>query len=479
MKVVICSTPGSEVFLLSNFLKELGVKDSNYYCIDNECFGFESSGLSNSLSSLNCKIDEVIGQINDNEFIVGHFGVDKKENFEKFKNIFLYRDIKYSLVTFGLLADKLKIAKKDFINCPDEDKIKQNFILNFLQSNLDVLFDLYKKNVSWIHEEEILKINFDKLNGNFGREIQIVEFKKILEYLNFNLTNTEIEVKISNALNKDNLFKIYIEDDYNPYFTKNFINLYKNKGFKKLNKILGYDRIHDIIRNKISFTNNLSFYDRYWKVNKKKVTTWCYGINIVENLISNYKFKSVLDAGCGSGDVVRYLLSKGYNAKGIELSSSVLKDFASDLLKGGIVQQGSLMNLPFKDNEFDVVFSTEVLEHINEKDIPKVIQELSRVCKGTVFLTISLRPSSNFNKYHINLKPRSWWEDQFLQNSFVKDYEMIEKLQKVIPNSTVKEIMEIGPTRTHIHEMEWFINNPPYDLNGELEPWYFIFKKNE
>ena len=37
--------------------------------------------------------------------------------------------------------------------------------------------------------------------------------------------------------------------------------------------------------------------------------------------------------------------------------------------------------------------------------------------------------------------------------------------------------MESGPTRTHIHEMEWFIEKPPFDLKGELEPWYFIFKK--
>lgn len=240
---------------------------------------------------------------------------------------------------------------------------------------------------------------------------------------------------------------------------------------------MGYkNRIHKILK-KFKFIRKISFYDDYWKQNKKSIGSWNYGINIVDNLINNYKFSSVLDAGCGSGDVVKYLISKGYKAKGIELSGQVLKDYSKDLLKKGIVQQGTLKSLPFKDNEFDVVFSSEVLEHIHEEDIPVVVSELYRVCKNVIFLTISLRPSSNFNKYHITLKPREWWESHFLKYPVIKDSENINKFQLVKANASVREIMEIGPTKTHIHEMEWFVSQPPYDLNGELEPWYFIFKK--
>ena len=478
MKVAICSLPGPDAYLLSNFLKELGFKESKFYFIDDELFDFTSHNdfIKENYSNINksdYKFDEIICQVNDNEFVSGHFGIDKKEKFNEFKSIFLYRDIKYSLTSFGLLVYKFRLWKSDKIKSD-----KNEFVSVFLKNYSSILFNLYSKIIPWINEETVLKINFDLLYGEFGREIQINEFKKILKYLQFDLSDKEIELKISNALNKDNLFKISLKKEYDFYFTRDFLSLYKKNGFKKLNKVLGYEKIRDILSTRVKFAKKLSFYDVYWKQNKKKVTSWSYGINIVDNLLSNYEFESVLDAGCGSGDVVRYLLSKGYDAKGIELSDSVLKDFAGDMLKKGFVQQGSLMELPFKDNEFDVVFSSEVLEHIDEEDIPKVVAELTRVSKKIIFLTISLRPSSNFNKYHINLKPRLWWENQFSQHSFTKEIEIRDKLQMIKPNATVKELMEIGPTKTHIHEMDWFVNNPPYDLNGELEPWYFIFKKD-
>lgn len=483
MKVAICSLPGSDAYLISNFLIELSFNDSNYYLIDNESFYYGSVSSSNDINDLKtCKksnytFDEIVGKINDNEILSGHFGIDKKRYLDSFKTIFLYRDIKYSLVSFAFLVEKLMIWNSDKVKSDRIDINKKEFAFNFLKIHTTTLYYLFTKIIPWKSEEEVLVINFEKLYGELGREIQIEEFKKIVKYLHYDLSDREIELKIANALNKDNLFKNNNKNDCSFFFTKDFLNFYKKNGFKRLNKSLGFEKIKEILKNKFSLSENLSFYDRYWKQNKKKVATWNYGINIVDNLISNYDFKTILDAGCGSGDVVRYLTSKGYDTKGIELSGSVLKDFAGDMLKKGIVQQGSLMKLPFKDNEFDVVFSSEVLEHIDEDDIPKVVEELSRVCKEIIFLTISLRPSSNFNKYHINLKPREWWENQFLQHSFTKEKKIIDKLQMVKPNATVGEIMEIGPTKTHIHEMEWFINKPPYDLHGELEPWYFIFKK--
>jgi ubiquinone/menaquinone biosynthesis C-methylase UbiE len=246
--------------------------------------------------------------------------------------------------------------------------------------------------------------------------------------------------------------------------------------------MLGYESNKEKLlnlKNNIFNFKSQSFYDKYWKLNKKNKNTWNYGITIVDNLIKNYKFKTVLDAGCGSGDVVRYLMSKGYDARGIELSTTVLKKYSKDLLDKKIVFQGSLTNMPFKDKTFDVIFSSEVLEHIPEEEIQNVIEEFYRVSKKYLFLTISLRPSSNFNKYHITLKERVWWENKFIEAGFEKDTDLITKLQVGNSKLTNEQVLQTGPTKSHIHEMDWFINNPPYDFNGELEPWYFIFKKVE
>lgn len=483
MKVMLCSVPKSGTYLLSNFLIELNFNNSHFHFGDEEYSDYSTSTLKTARENPEifkniCSFDKAVIKIKENEFAVGHFSLDKNQYLSDFKTIFLYRNLKYCTVSFGFWTKnsnrwKHNEKSEQWRNTNDN----QDFIADFLKIHGNPVYDLFKKTVPWINEEGILKVNFEKLTGELGREIQIKEFKKIVEYLELNLSHKELVTKISNALNKDSLTKSSSKKDYDFYFSKNFKNYYKKSGLKQLNKILGYENFKDNLISKIKFNNNLSFYDKYWKLNKNKNNSWNYGINIVDNLISNYNFKTVLDAGCGSGDVVKYLISKGYEAKGIELSNSVLKDYANDLYKKRIVQQGSLTKLPFKDNEFDVVFSSEVLEHINEEDIPLVVSELFRVCKKVIFLTISLRPSSNFNKYHINLKPRLWWENQFLKHGLVKDDEVVKNLQLTKLNATVKDIMEIGPTKNHIHEMEWFINKPPYDLNGELEPWYFIFKK--
>jgi hypothetical protein len=52
---------------------------------------------------------------------------------------------------------------------------------------------------------------------------------------------------------------------------------------------------------------------------------------------------------------------------------------------------GSLQAIPWQDNQFDLVYSHEVLEHIPAADIPAVLSELVRVSKGRLVLTISLR----------------------------------------------------------------------------------------
>ena len=84
-----------------------------------------------------------------------------------------------------------------------------------------------------------------------------------------------------------------------------------------------------------------------------------------------------------------------------------------------MVKQGSLTSIPYPSKKFDLVFSSEVLEHIPEVDIPKVVRELCRVSKGDLFLSISLRRSGldplppEPPNVHVTVKPREWWEEQF------------------------------------------------------------------
>ena len=489
MKIALCSVPKSGTYLISNFLTEIGFGNSKIHLNDNEYSDYSKAITVDQARETpeKFKVDsdflDSINTVKDNNFVVGHFSTFNKKHLSDFKTIFIYRDLKKCCASFAFwTANTTRWINYEKSSVWRSNIDRESFVFDFLQEHGESLLSLFNKTVPWINETGILKVKFENLIGENGRESQIDEYKKIVNYLGVGINGVELESKISNTLNKESLTKVNSNVDYDYYLNKSFLKKFKSLGFNKLNENLGYDNYRDKFLNfKKQFLNlkDLSFYDKYWKLNKKNKNSWNYGITVVDNLINNYNFKTVLDAGCGSADVVRYLLSKGYEAKGIELSSGVLNEYARDLLKNNTVSQGSLKKLPYSNNSFDVIFSSEVLEHIHKEDITKVVDEFFRVSKKYVFLTISLRPSSNFNKYHVTLKDRSWWENKFLQAGFVKDDTLLKKLQLLKLGASNREVLETGPTKTHIHEMDWFIDNPPLDFYGELEPWYFIFKKSK
>jgi len=96
-------------------------------------------------------------------------------------------------------------------------------------------------------------------------------------------------------------------------------------------------------------------------------------------------FDSYLDVGAAEG-YTAYLIGKLF---GVKVS---VCDFCEELCNKsrelfGIdskVANGS--ELPYKDNEFDVVLCTETLEHI--PDLPKALSELIRVSRKAVVITV-------------------------------------------------------------------------------------------
>lgn len=86
----------------------------------------------------------------------------------------------------------------------------------------------------------------------------------------------------------------------------------------------------------------------------------------------------VLDFGCGRGEMVSSLDSLGYDAYGCDIKP-VWEQLPDS--PGGKLSLISMRpyRLPFEDDTFDVVFSTSVLEHAQNKE--KCFREIHRVLK--------------------------------------------------------------------------------------------------
>lgn len=112
-----------------------------------------------------------------------------------------------------------------------------------------------------------------------------------------------------------------------------------------------------------------------------------------------FKNKKLLDIACGRGGYARFFLKKGAIVAALDITDKYFQKF-----KGINFILGDGRKLPFKDNSFDIVFSSSTIEHITEQQ--KFVNELKRVLKKDGFCYLSFPPfwspvgSHQFKPFH-------------------------------------------------------------------------------
>ncbi len=96
-----------------------------------------------------------------------------------------------------------------------------------------------------------------------------------------------------------------------------------------------------------------------------------------------------LDLGCGTGNDVHLAINAEMKYVGVDLSKGML-DIARKAVKRGKFFEMDITNLKFKDNEFDVVWASAILLHLNSPDLDKALKEIKRVLKPNHFAFISM-----------------------------------------------------------------------------------------
>lgn len=126
-----------------------------------------------------------------------------------------------------------------------------------------------------------------------------------------------------------------------------------------------------------------------WQMNARHsgVTDW--GLSH----ISVGQLDTILDVGCGGGRTVSKLAAKALDGKvyGIDFSEesvAAAKRTNAKLIESGRVEirHGSVSQLPFSDNEFDLITAVET--HFWWPDLPSNMREVHRVLKpgGTLIV---------------------------------------------------------------------------------------------
>ncbi len=98
------------------------------------------------------------------------------------------------------------------------------------------------------------------------------------------------------------------------------------------------------------------------------------------------KGKKFLEVGCGLGYFSNKAAKMGAKVVGVDIGPSLVK-INKKLTPKGKFLVASASKLPFKDESFDVVLSTEVIEHVNKQH--SALSEMARVTKKGGILVIT------------------------------------------------------------------------------------------
>jgi SAM-dependent methyltransferase len=106
-------------------------------------------------------------------------------------------------------------------------------------------------------------------------------------------------------------------------------------------------------------------------------------------LVSFPSPQTVLDVGCGTGHFTRWFVERGLITTGLDTSEAMLAEARQ--LGGATFVEGDAMELPFLDQEFDLVSLITCLEFVDDPE--RAIAEAVRVARGGLLLGVLNRDS--------------------------------------------------------------------------------------
>jgi len=113
-----------------------------------------------------------------------------------------------------------------------------------------------------------------------------------------------------------------------------------------------------------------------------------YGISQKEldkEFLKGFETKKILEVGCNIGNQLILLQEMGYtDLWGIEPQDSAF-EIAKNRTKNINILKASAFDIPFKDNYFDIVFTSGVLIHISPKEIGKAMDEIYRCSRKYIW----------------------------------------------------------------------------------------------
>jgi len=135
---------------------------------------------------------------------------------------------------------------------------------------------------------------------------------------------------------------------------------------------------------------------------------------LADKLIARYRPKTLLDAGCAWGFLVRALRQRGVEAYGLDVSKFAISQVPDEV--ADYCWEGSLLDpLP---ERYDLVVCIEVIEHLGAADGEVALRN---ICNSTDRLVLSSTPDDYGEATHLNVQQPDYWASMLAELGFVHD----------------------------------------------------------
>lgn len=197
--------------------------------------------------------------------------------------------------------------------------------------------------------------------------------------------------------------------------------------------------------------------------------------------------QKVLEAGCGTGRVLKGLCNEGYDIVGFDYDLGALKSI--NRRRYYPVFLADIQNVPLKSNSFDLVLCFGVVTCLqDEASIHNSLKEISNLLSENGVLIISLL---NYNllrrlqrykgivKGLFNTKHFHAWADsrRNLEALLVRDFEMVE----MVPSLSRQPLYDYIPFLRKRHDVNRTlarVNDREYALNRPGETLFALLKRS-